>query len=65
MVGFYSPYYSSFKVKENIKPFPGMNEVDKFMTIFPALENYFIAAEKNTQFIGKVIDKVTSLLLSP
>lgn len=42
-----------------------MNEVDKFMTIFPAMENYFIAAEKNTEFIDKVIDKITSLLLSP
>lgn len=42
-----------------------MNEVGKFMNIFPAMENYFIAAEKNTEFLDKVIDKVTSLLLSP
>lgn len=48
IVGFYSPYYSPKKAKENIRPFKGMWEVDRYITIFPAMESYFIAAEKNT-----------------
>ncbi len=35
--GFYSPDYSFEKEKENIKPFKGMEEVDKLITVFPAL----------------------------
>jgi hypothetical protein len=37
VVGFYSSDYSFAKEKENIKPFKGMEEVDKFTTLFPAL----------------------------
>lgn len=29
-----------------------MNEVDRYMNIFPTLEEYFIAADKNTPFIA-------------
>lgn len=51
LVAFYAYDHTFDKVKENIKPFPGMNEVDRYMNIFPTLEEYFIAADKNTLFI--------------
>lgn len=35
------------------------------MSIFPALENYFIAAEKKTPFMAKLIARITRLLKSP
>jgi hypothetical protein len=65
VVGFYSPYYSSEMAKENIKPFEGMNEVEKFMVVYPAMERYFIAADRNTTLVGKVVEKISSLLLEP
>jgi hypothetical protein len=37
VVGFYALEYTLDKEKENIKPFPGMNEVDKYMSIFPSI----------------------------
>jgi hypothetical protein len=65
VVGFYSQDYSFDKIKENIKPFTGMNGVDKYVTLFPALEDYFIAAEKNTRFMTSLIAKIGKLLMNP
>jgi hypothetical protein len=48
VVGFYSPYYSSPLEKQNKKPYPGMEKVEKYMVVLPALEHYFIAAQNNT-----------------
>lgn len=42
-----------------------MNEVDKYTIVFPALEDYFIAAEKNSRFITKLIAKIYNLLENP
>jgi hypothetical protein len=65
VVGFYSLEYTLDKEKENIKPFPGMNEVDKYMSLFPSMEEYFIAADKNTAFITEIIDKITTVIKNP
>jgi hypothetical protein len=35
------------------------------MSIFPALENYFIAAEKKTPFMAKLVARITRLLRNP
>jgi hypothetical protein len=64
-VGFYSLDYTSEKVKEKIKPFPGMHPVDKYMSLFPAMENYFIAAEKKTPFMAKLLVRMAKLLKNP
>lgn len=39
--------------------------MDKYMSIFPALENYFIAAEKKTPFMIKLLVRITRLLRNP
>lgn len=44
VVGFYSANQTFEKKKENIMPFEGMNEVDRYVTLIPAMEEYFIAA---------------------
>jgi hypothetical protein len=44
VVGFYEFYHTLSKKKENLKPFAGMQEVDKYMAIFPSMEDYYIAA---------------------
>lgn len=36
VVGFYNPKYVQDKKKFNIKPFEGMEEVDRYITEFPA-----------------------------
>jgi hypothetical protein len=65
VVGFYSSDYSFEKHKEAIKPFDGMHDVDRYMTLFPALENYFIAAEKSAAFIARIIERIVKLLQKP
>lgn len=42
-----------------------MEEVDRYMVLIPTIENYFIAAEKGAQFIGKLIEESISILLTP
>jgi hypothetical protein len=61
VVGFYKPDFTFDKAKENKKPFPGMVEVDKFMNIFPTLDDYFIAAKKGTPFITELIAKIAEI----
>jgi hypothetical protein len=55
VVGFYSFGLTAAKQKENLKPFAGMEEVDKFMNVFPVMEDYFVAAYKRTEFLTKLI----------
>jgi hypothetical protein len=52
VVGFYSFDHTLEKRKENLKNFAGMHEVDKYMNIFPSMEDYFIAAQKGATFIN-------------
>jgi hypothetical protein len=33
-----------------------MEKVNNYMVVSPALEHYFIAAKKNTEFVAKLID---------
>jgi hypothetical protein len=42
-----------------------MEKVDKYMVVSPVLEHYFIAAKKNTEFIGKLIDEMFNILTNP
>jgi hypothetical protein len=42
-----------------------MNDVDKYMIIFPTLENFFMSATKNTRLLPTLIDKIARLLLKP
>jgi hypothetical protein len=42
-----------------------MSEVDKYMAIFPSLEEYFIAANKNTPFITELIQRIASIIKNP
>ena len=42
-----------------------MNPVDTYVTVFPALEDYFIAAEKNTRFMKKLLSTIERLLRNP
>lgn len=44
VIGFYSIDHTLEKSKENLKPFEGMHEVDKYMAVFPSMESYFVAA---------------------
>ncbi len=55
IVGFYSIDRTDGKRKENLRPFKDMVEVDKYTTIFPSMEDYFIAALKGTTFIAELI----------
>ena len=59
VVGFYAPYYSFEKAKENIKPFEGMHPVDKYMVIFPTLEHYFLAAVPESGFLEALLTQIT------
>jgi hypothetical protein len=62
IVGFYSLDHTLDKVKEDIRPFAGMNEVDRYTAAFPSLEPYFIAADKGTPFITELIATIAQLL---
>jgi hypothetical protein len=42
-----------------------MHEVDKLTTVFPAMEDYFIAAQQNTLFITELITTIIKLLKDP
>ena len=42
-----------------------MVEVDKYMSIFPSMEEYFIAANKHTAFITEIIAKIPIVVKSP
>jgi len=33
------------------------------MVLIPAIENYFIAAEKNAEFIGRLIEEMVDILV--
>ncbi len=55
VVGFYSFDLTAAKQKENLKLLEGMEEVDKYMNIFPVMEDYFVSAYKRTEFLTKVI----------
>ena len=62
VVGFYSFSFTAAKQKENIKPFKGMEEVDKYMNIFPTMEDYFVSAYKKTEFLSRLISNIYELL---
>jgi hypothetical protein len=42
-----------------------MEEVDRYTTVFPSMENYFMAAEGNTTFLTEVISKIYTFLENP
>jgi hypothetical protein len=65
VVGFYSPFYSSDIKKEQKRLKAGMEEVDRYMVIFPAIESYFIAAKERAEFIGRVLEDMISILRFP
>jgi hypothetical protein len=65
VVGFYSPLYSSEIKKEQKRLKQGMEEVDRYMVLFPSIESYFIAAKERAEFIGRVIEEMISILLFP
>jgi hypothetical protein len=65
VVGFYSPFYSSEIKKEQKRLKAGMEEVDRYMVLFPAIESYFIAAKEKAEFIGRVLEEMISILLFP
>jgi hypothetical protein len=65
IVGFYKTDYTLDKVKENIKPYLGMVEVDKYMSIFPTLENFFLAAKKGTPYITEMLPIIADILAHP
>ncbi len=65
VVGFYASKFTLDKEKQNIKPFPGMHEVDKYMIMFPSIEEYFVAADKNTPFITEIIAKIPVVIKNP
>jgi hypothetical protein len=65
VVGFYVPYYSFEKAKENIRPFEGMHPVDKYRLIFPSLEDYFMAAVPESGFLGALLTQISKLLTDP
>jgi hypothetical protein len=65
VVGFYSPLYSSEIKKEQKRLKAGMEEVDRYMVLFPAIESYFIAAKERAEFIGRVLEEMISILLFP
>jgi hypothetical protein len=65
IVGFYSMSHTLDKVKEDIRHFAGMNEVDRYTAAFPSLEPYFIAADKGTPFITELIETIVELLRMP
>lgn len=65
VVGFYSFDYSLEKSKEKLKPSAGLEETDKFVTVFPALEDYFIAAQRDTRFLRRLLEEMEGLLRRP
>jgi hypothetical protein len=65
VVGFYSPFYSSEIKKEQKRLKAGMEEVDRYMVIFPAIESYFVAAKEKAEFIGRILDEMISILIFP
>ncbi len=42
-----------------------MSEVDKYIAIFPSMEEYFIAANKKTPFITELIHRISSIIKNP
>jgi hypothetical protein len=38
-----------------------MVEVDRYMSIFPAMEDYFIAAKKEAPYITEIIAKIIEI----
>jgi hypothetical protein len=40
-----------------------MEEVDKYMTIFPTVESYFLAAKKQSDFIIAMIYEINDIFL--
>jgi len=42
-----------------------MEEVERYMILIPIMEDYFIAAEKNSEFIGRLIEEILSILKNP
>lgn len=42
-----------------------MEEVDKYTVLIPTIENYFLAAEKKAEYIGKLIDECIAVLQAP
>ena len=53
------------KAKEDIRPFEGMHEVDRYTAAFPSLEPYFIAADRGTAFIIELINAIERLIITP
>ena len=65
VVGFYSFDYSLEKTREKLKPSAGLEETDKYVTVFPALEDYFIAAQKDARFLRRLLEEMEKLLREP
>jgi lipid A disaccharide synthetase len=42
-----------------------MEDVDRYMVIFPAIERYFVAAKKKAEFIGRVLEEMITIPSSP
>jgi hypothetical protein len=59
-VGFFDNDYSSLRRKANV-----MREYDfeRKLVAFPALEDGFLACEKGADFLGKLIEAYTEILL--
>lgn len=55
IVGFYSIDVTADKKKVNLKPFKGMHQVDRYVNLFPAMEDYFMAALPGTVFMAEMI----------
>lgn len=55
VVGFYSIYTSSKADKLKTKK-PGMEEVQRYMILIPTMEDYFMAAVKQSEFIRDIIE---------
>jgi hypothetical protein len=42
-----------------------MEEVDRYMVVIPAMQSYFVAAKEKAEFIGKFLDEMIAVLLTP
>jgi hypothetical protein len=42
-----------------------MENVDRYMVLIPAMQGYFVAAKQRAEFIGRVLDEMIAVLLSP
>jgi hypothetical protein len=43
----------------------GMELVDRYMVLIPAMQSYFVAAKVGAEYIGKVLDEMIAILTFP